>query len=123
MHRLFTLASLSGLLRIAQTLTLNVATSGGNASSPILYGLLFEVRCIVQLDVISKTNGFKDVYHSGDGGLYSEMIQNRAFQGTVNQNSDGSAAPPFQTLQYWHTSGSDTLTLDNEALLLTSALP
>lgn len=66
----------------------------------------------------------KDVYHSGDGGLYSELIQNRAFQGTtVNQNSDGSAEPPFQTLQYWHTSGSDTLTLDNEAPLLTDALP
>ncbi|PMD43173.1 glycoside hydrolase family 51 protein [Hyaloscypha variabilis F] len=106
MHRLFTLASLSGLLRIAQTLTLNVATSGGNASSPILYGLLFE-----------------DVYHSGDGGLYSELIQNRAFQGTVVNTNDGAAVPPFQTLQYWHTSGSDTLNLDNEAPLLTSALP
>ena len=124
MYQLFTLASLSGLLSLAQALNLNVASGGGNASSPILYGLLFEVRCVVQLDVFSKTNCFKDVYHSGDGGLYSEMTQNRAFQGTVvNQNSDGSAAPPFQTLQYWHTSGSDTLTLDNEAPLLTSVLP
>jgi alpha-N-arabinofuranosidase len=30
---------------------------------------------------------------------------------------------PYQTLQYWHTSGSDTLTLDNEAPLLSTALP
>lgn len=61
----------------------------------------------------------QDVYHSGDGGLYSELIQNRAFQGTSVNNNQG----PYQTLQYWHTGGSDTLTLDNDAPLLTSALP
>lgn len=66
-----------------------------------------------------KLTASKDVYHSGDGGIYSEMIQNRAFQGTaVNQNTGS-----FQTLQYWHTSGSDTLTLDNDVPILTSALP
>jgi alpha-N-arabinofuranosidase len=52
------------------------------------------------------------------------LIQNRAFQGTtVNVDSSGAAEGPFQTLQYWHTSGSDTLTLDNDAPHLTSALP
>ncbi|KAI5458762.1 glycoside hydrolase family 51 protein [Mariannaea sp. PMI_226] len=102
---LATLASLSTLLGIAptvQALTLNVSTGGGNATSGMLYGLLFE-----------------DVYHSGDGGIYGELIQNRAFQGTSVNNNQG----PYQTLQYWHTSGSDTLTLDNDAPLLTSALP
>ncbi|KAJ6785287.1 hypothetical protein PWT90_01087 [Aphanocladium album] len=62
---------------------------------------------------------YEDVYHSGDGGLYSELIQNRAFQGTSVPNNQGS----YQTLQYWHTRGADVLTLDNDAPLLTSALP
>lgn len=61
----------------------------------------------------------QDVYHSGDGGVYSELIQNRAFQGTSVNSNQG----PYQNLQYWHTSGSDTLNLDNDAPLLTSALP
>lgn len=43
MYQLLTLASLLGLLSIAQALNLNVASDGGNASSPLLYGLLFEV--------------------------------------------------------------------------------
>jgi alpha-N-arabinofuranosidase len=52
------------------------------------------------------------------------MIQNRAFQGTsVNTDGNGHVVPPFQTLQYWHTRGSDVLTLDNAVPLLTSALP
>jgi alpha-N-arabinofuranosidase len=61
--------------------------------------------------------GSKDVYHSGDGGLYAELIQNRAFQGTTANQ------PPFQTLEYWHTEGSDVLTLDNDAPALSDALP
>ena len=37
------LLALFGTAPIVQALTLDVATGGGNASSPILYGLLFEV--------------------------------------------------------------------------------
>ncbi len=44
---------------------LNVAATGGNATSHLQYGIMFE-----------------DISHSGDGGLYAELIQNRAFQGT-----------------------------------------
>lgn len=120
MYRFLTsLGSLTALLRAAQALTLDVATSGGNASSPLLYGLLFEVHVKFYCFGGPKLTNSKDVYHSGDGGLYSELIQNRAFQGTTVDNNVG----PYQTLQYWHTSGSDTLTLDNEAPLLSSALP
>jgi alpha-N-arabinofuranosidase len=44
MYRFITaLGSFSALLGVAQAVTLNVGTSGGNASSPLLYGLLFEV--------------------------------------------------------------------------------
>ncbi|KAF4624497.1 hypothetical protein G7Y89_g13678 [Cudoniella acicularis] len=84
------------------SLNLTVAPSGGNASSPLLYGLLYE-----------------DVYHSGDGGLYSELIQNRAFQGSI-QNAQSSTE---RSLQFWHTFGLDTLTLDNSPVLLSEALP
>lgn len=43
MYQFITFASLSALLGIAQALTLDLASGGGNASSPLLYGLLFEV--------------------------------------------------------------------------------
>lgn len=39
-------------------------TSLRNATAPYLYGLMFE-----------------DINHSGDGGIYAELLTNRAFQG------------------------------------------
>jgi len=42
------------LITIAQALKINVAQSGGNASSPLQYGLMFE-----------------DINQSGDGGTTS----------------------------------------------------
>jgi alpha-N-arabinofuranosidase len=47
--------------------TLRVTTqdvSLQNDTAPLLYGLMHE-----------------DISHSGDGGIYAEMLQNRAFQG------------------------------------------
>ncbi|KAI9759757.1 MAG: hypothetical protein M4579_002142 [Chaenotheca gracillima] len=46
---------------------LHIQTQGGqrNATAPLFYGLMFE-----------------DISHSIDGGLYAEMIRNRAFQGS-----------------------------------------
>ena len=41
-----------------------------NATYPYLYGIMHE-----------------DINHSGDGGIYAEMIANRAFQGTSNASS------------------------------------
>lgn len=38
--------------------------SGRNDTAPMLYGLMFE-----------------DISHSGDGGIYAELLMNRAFQG------------------------------------------
>jgi hypothetical protein len=59
MYQPFTLASLSGLLGFAQALNLNVASGGGNASSPLLYGLLFEVEYVFQFGCIFVTNSFQ----------------------------------------------------------------
>ena len=81
----------------ATAINLSVASSGGNASSPLAYGLMFE-----------------DISHSGDGGIYAEMIRNRAFQGSTEFPS---------TLEPWVAVGNAVLTLQNTSVPLSSALP
>jgi alpha-L-arabinofuranosidase len=52
----------------SETVELQVSTksiTGRNDTAPFLYGLMFE-----------------DINHSGDGGIYAELIVNRAFQGS-----------------------------------------
>ncbi|PLB53547.1 alpha-N-arabinofuranosidase A [Aspergillus steynii IBT 23096] len=44
---------------------LNVQKDGGNESSPLLYGIMFE-----------------EMDHSGDGGIHGQLLQNNGFQGT-----------------------------------------
>ncbi|KAF7622602.1 putative alpha-N-arabinofuranosidase A precursor [Aspergillus flavus] len=83
-------------------LTLDVASSGGNQSSSLLYGLLYE-----------------DIYHSGDGGLYGEMIRNRAFQGS---SSNGAASLDRNT-DYWNPIGGVSLAIDTSSPVLSSSLP
>ncbi|KAF7908376.1 uncharacterized protein EAF01_004131 [Botrytis porri] len=73
--------------------TLTVSTTGGNASSPILYGLMFE-----------------DINNSGDGGIHGQLLRNNGFQGT-NPGLTAYAAV-----------GGTNLTVDT-ANPLTSALP
>lgn len=85
------------LTSIAHAINLTVASSGGNASSPLTYGLMFE-----------------DINHSGDGGIYAELIQNRAFQGSTEYPS---------TLTPWVAVGDAVLTLQNTTVPLSSALP
>lgn len=56
-----------GLVCCATAVDLTVSSTGGSPASPLQYGLIFE-----------------DINHSGDGGIYAELIQNRAFQnGTI----------------------------------------
>lgn len=54
--------SLSAVVSFAAALT--ISDIGTNESSPILNGIVFE-----------------DISHSGDGGIYGELLANRAFQG------------------------------------------
>ncbi|KKY23468.1 putative alpha-l-arabinofuranosidase a [Phaeomoniella chlamydospora] len=77
----------------ATTVSLSVGSSGGSAVSPLQYGLMFE-----------------DINHSGDGGIYAELVQNRAFQGATTVS-------PFTAV------GSATLSLTNTTVPLSSALP
>ncbi|PVH88817.1 glycoside hydrolase family 51 protein [Cadophora sp. DSE1049] len=86
---------------VAQRQTLTVAASGGNQSSPLLYGALYE-----------------DIYHSGDGGLYAELIRNRAFQGS---SQDG-AASTVRTTDYWHPIGNVHLSVEQSSPALSPSL-
>ena len=52
----------------------------------------------------------QDINHSGDGGIYAELIQNRAFQGATDVS-------PFSPI------GAATLTLQSSTPALSSALP
>lgn len=98
---LFTMAPLSFLsapllANVVAAVTLSVASSGGNATSGYQYGLMFE-----------------DINYSGDGGIYAELIRNRAFQGS-------SIVP--STLDPWTAVGDASLALDNSSSL-SAALP
>jgi len=88
--------SIGLLASVASAINLKVASSGGNASSPLAYGLMFE-----------------DINHSGDGGIYAELIQNRAFQGSTEFPS---------TLEPWVAVGNAVLSLQTTTPL-SSALP
>jgi alpha-N-arabinofuranosidase len=57
---------------------------------------------------------FEDINHSGDGGLYAEMIQDRAFQGSTEYPS---------ILEPWEAIGGAVLTLQNTTVPLSWALP
>ncbi|KAK3376066.1 glycoside hydrolase superfamily [Lasiosphaeria ovina] len=84
----------------AAAVDLFVRSTGGNASSPIMYGFMHE-----------------DINNSGDGGIYAELIRNRAFQ--------GSAAFPA-SLDGWSSVGLAALTLQQrspQASPLSAALP
>ena len=68
----------------AAGIELDVSLSGGNASSPYLYGLMFE-----------------DISHSGDGTLYGQLLKNNGFQG----GNPG--------LDAWKAVGSGNIAQDN----------
>lgn len=91
---LFGLLAFAGL---GSSINLTVAATGGNVTSPLMYGLMFE-----------------DINHSGDGGVYAELIPNRAFQGSREHPS---------TIEPWVSVGNAALTLQNTSVPLSSALP
>ncbi|KAK5652000.1 hypothetical protein OQA88_10903 [Cercophora sp. LCS_1] len=76
---------------------LTVHSAGGNVSTPIMYGLMHE-----------------DINNSGDGGIYAELITNRAFQGTERFPS---------SLDGWSAVGGAQLALKNLTKPLSKALP
>jgi len=89
--------SLSLAAGLASEINLTLSSTGGNVTSPLMYGLMFE-----------------DINNSGDGGIYAELIQNRAFRGSAEYPS---------TLSPWTVVGDEILTLQNTTVQLSKALP
>jgi alpha-N-arabinofuranosidase len=92
-----TLATLSAIAAAVQAVTFTVESSGGNATSPFQYGIMYE-----------------DINNSGDGGVYAELVQNRAFQGNTIFPAN---------LWWWYPIGGVDLALSNLSDPLSSALP
>ncbi|KAJ5730448.1 uncharacterized protein N7483_004956 [Penicillium malachiteum] len=81
------------LFQTVQGISLQVNKSGGNASSSLMYGFMFE-----------------DINHSGDGGIYGQILRNNGLQGT---------APD---LTAWGAVGDATIAIDFDNPL-TTAIP
>ncbi|KAJ5193570.1 hypothetical protein N7449_009712 [Penicillium cf. viridicatum] len=77
--------------------TISVAKSGGNATSGLQYGAMEE-----------------EINHCAEGGLYAELIRNRAFQGSTKFPS---------SLEAWSGVGGSSLSLKNLTDPLSTALP
>jgi alpha-L-arabinofuranosidase len=84
------------------TIDLNLDAGGRNETAPLLYGWMFE-----------------DISHSGDGGIYAEAIQNRAFQGSTRDNP---GLPFGPSLDGYYPVGNVTLRL-SRMQPLSEALP
>lgn len=98
-------------LEFGQGTALNIWTKNGtrNATAPYLPGILFE-----------------DIAHSGDGGIYAELIRNRAFQGSgarigasdpllpgkVITEAENPVIPFAPVLDGWYSVGDARLSLD-----------
>ncbi|EFX01149.1 alpha-n-arabinofuranosidase a precursor [Grosmannia clavigera kw1407] len=82
----------SAVIQSAQAVTLSVSTSGGNASSPLLWGYMFE-----------------DINNSGDGGIHGQVLKNNGFQ------------PGYDTtLTAYAAVGGSTLSIDTANPLSTA---
>ncbi|KAE8387391.1 Arabinosidase A [Aspergillus alliaceus] len=81
------------LVQYAHGVSLEISTEGGNSSSPLLYGFMFE-----------------DINHSGDGGVHGQLLQNNGLQGS---NPD---------LTAWTAVGDATIAVD-ALNPLTEAIP
>ncbi|KAE8416094.1 Arabinosidase A [Aspergillus pseudocaelatus] len=84
---------LFSLVQHTYGVSLEVSTEKGNSSSPILYGFMFE-----------------DINHSGDGGIYGQLLRNNGLQGSEPD------------LTAWAAVGDATIAVDAQNPL-TEAIP
>jgi len=89
-------AACFALLPTVVAFDISVKANGGNATNGHQYGFLHE-----------------DINNSGDGGLYAELVRNRAFQSAEN-------FPP--TLDAWYSLGGAVLSLKQLEKPLSAAL-
>ncbi|KZT59017.1 glycoside hydrolase family 51 protein [Calocera cornea HHB12733] len=88
----------NGQITPPSALNLQITQNMTHAISPTLYGYMWE-----------------DINHSGDGGLYAELLQNRAFQSVIPNT--GAA------LQGWQSISGAFLTVTAGTTGVSSALP
>ncbi|KAJ6461978.1 glycoside hydrolase family 51 protein [Mycena vulgaris] len=88
--------------------TVSVSASASHAIPTSLYGQMYEdISSLIQKKILQ---------HSGDGGLYAELLQNRAFQ-QVTPNTTAA-------LNAWHPIGADaSIAVIADSSPLSSALP
>ncbi|KNZ81402.1 putative alpha-N-arabinofuranosidase A [Termitomyces sp. J132] len=95
---------LLGLLGATRAVTVSVSATASHPIPTTLWGQMFEV------DPISRLSNF-----TGDGGLYAELLQNRAFQ----QVTPGTSA----ALNAWQAVNGATISVIAESVPVSSALP
>lgn len=95
---LFAAFALANLFLGCHAQTVTVSATASHSIPTTLWGQMFE-----------------DISHSGDGGLYAELLQNRAFQ-QVTPNTSGA-------LTAWHSVNGATLSVIAETVPVSSALP
>lgn len=81
-----------------QTVQLDIDLAQRHDISPELYGIFFEgnvpVRVLLLRNCLSIFDDAAEISHAGDGGLYAELVQDRAFDamalqsGALSNNAD-----------------------------------
>ncbi|KZT22628.1 glycoside hydrolase family 51 protein [Neolentinus lepideus HHB14362 ss-1] len=94
----WSLLATQALLNAPNALELRITTSMSGVIPSTLYGYMWE-----------------DINHSGDGGLYAELLQNRAFQGVLPGTQNALTA--------WQPYNGARLSVTNKIEGVTSALP
>lgn len=94
----FFTGAILGLVALVNAQTISVSSTASHPIPTTLWGLMFE-----------------DISHSGDGGLYGELLQNRAFQ-LVTPGS-GNA------LNSWSAVNGATISVIRESTPISTALP
>ncbi|KAJ7512579.1 alfa-L-arabinofuranosidase precursor [Mycena galericulata] len=89
---------LVSLAPIAAAVTVTVSSTANHPIPTTLWGQMFE-----------------DISHSGDGGLYAELLQNRAFQQVTPNTTDA--------LNAWHSVNGAVLNVVADPVPVSSALP
>ncbi|KAF5351206.1 hypothetical protein D9756_008459 [Leucocoprinus leucothites] len=87
-----------GLVALVNAQTISVSSTASHPIPTTLWGYMFE-----------------DISHSGDGGLYGELLQNRAFQ-LVSPGTSGA-------LSSWSAVNGATISVVRESTPISNALP
>ncbi|RYP13832.1 hypothetical protein DL765_006704 [Monosporascus sp. GIB2] len=107
---LVVLAGVFALSSASPPVEISVSPKGGNATNGHQYGFLHESS---EASRHTLANIPKDINNSGDGGLYAELIRNRAFQSSEHYPS---------TLDGWSPVNGARLSLKNLDVPLSEAL-